>query len=128
MFACDIEQMPEWALLGVIRARRITCGGPDAAILFLNQFCVAQILCTTVAPFAAHALVQALGESLRQAIGDSLRHDRVVVVVLGPESIAQLLQADPAGHRECTDMIGQSGFLGRDKVGERPAWLAAFSV
>ena len=72
--------------------------------------------------------MQAFGEGFGQAIGDGLRHDGVVVVVLGPEAVAQLLQADPAGHRESADVIGQPGFLGRDEVGERPARLAAFPV
>src|SRR5436190_13207449 len=34
----DVEQTPECALLGMVRAGRISCGGPDAAILFVNQF------------------------------------------------------------------------------------------
>ena len=105
-----IEQTPERALLRVIRARRITCGRPDAAIFLLNKIRVAQAFRTTVTPFIAHAFVQALGESLSQAIGEGLRHDRVVVVVLGPVPVAQFLQADPAGYRECADMIAQTQF------------------
>ena len=65
---------------------------------------------------------------LRQPIRNRFGHDGVVVVVLGPEAVTQFLQADPAGYRESTDMVGQSGFLGRDEVGERSAWLAAFPV
>ena len=72
--------------------------------------------------------MQAFGEGFGQAIGDGLRHDRVVVVVLGAEAIAQLLQADAAGDREGADVVGQSGFLRRDEVGERAAGLAAFPV
>ena len=72
--------------------------------------------------------MQALGESFGQAIGDGLCHDRVVVVVLGPEPVAQLLQSDPARYRECTDMIGQPRFLGRNEVGKRSARLAALFI
>ncbi len=77
-----------------------------------------QIFLATVAPFVAYPLVQAFGECFSQAIGDCLRHDRVVVVVLGTEHVAQLLQADAAGHREGTYVIGQPGFFRRNEVGE----------
>ena len=82
---------------------------------------VAQTFSATVTPFVSHSLVQAFGEGFGQAIGDGLRHDRVVVVVLGPESVAQFLQTDSAGYCESADVIGQSGFFRRDEVGERPA-------
>jgi hypothetical protein len=44
-----------------------------------------QVFPTTVTPFLPHLLVQSFGERLSQAIADGLRHDRVAVVVLGPE-------------------------------------------
>ena len=70
--------------------------------------------------------MQAFGESFREAVGESLCHDRVIVVVLGPEPVAQLLQSDSAGHRERADMIGQARFLGaiksaRDRQGSLPS-------
>ena len=123
-----IEQTPERALLGVIRARRVTCGRSDATILLLNKVRVAQALRTTITPFIAHAFVQAFGESLSQAIGEGLRHDRVVVVVLGLEPVAQLLQADAAGYRERTDMIVQTHFVRCDEVGERSARFGALLI
>ena len=106
-----IEQTPECALLRVVRASRIACGRPDPAIFLLDEIRVAQTFITAVTPFASHPLVQAFGESFRQAIGEGLGHDRVVVVVLGPEPVAQFLQTDPAGYCERTDVIGQAGFL-----------------
>src|SRR5712691_4050506 len=75
-----IEQSPKGALFRVIRARRVTRSRPDPPVLLCDEIRVAQALCTTVAPFIPHPLVQALGESFCQAIGDGLRHDRVVVV------------------------------------------------
>jgi hypothetical protein len=51
----------------------------------LDEICVAQAFFTTVTPFIPHSLVQAFGESFSQSICDGLRHDRVVVVVFGPE-------------------------------------------
>src|SRR4249920_3796811 len=98
--------MPEGALLGMIGARRVTCGRPDAAIFLLNKILVAQVFCRTIAPFLAYAFVQTLGESLSQAISDSLGHDGVVVVVFGLVRFAQLLQADPAGDCERANMVG----------------------
>src|SRR5215469_8418366 len=97
--------MPEWALLGVIWACGITCRRPDAAIFFLNQIGMAQVLCTTIAPFLTYAFMEALGKSLGQTISQRFRHDRVEVVVLCPVRLAQFLQANPAGYRERANMI-----------------------
>src|ERR1700727_1979663 len=113
-----IEQAPECALLRVIGARRVARGRSDPTILLLDEIGNAQIFLTTVTPFFPHPLVQALGEGFCQAISDGLRHDRVVVVILRPEPVAQLLQADPTGYRERTDMIGKSLFPRGDKAGD----------
>src|SRR5277367_5311981 len=94
----------------------------------MDQILFAEALCTTITPLLPHLFVKAFGESFRQPVSDGFRHDRVVVVVLGPELVAQLLQADSAGYGECTDMIGQSGFLRRDEVSERSARLTPFFV
>ena len=110
------------------RARRVTSGWPDASILFLNEIGIAQPFFTTVPPFTPHTLVQAFRESFGQTIGDGLSHDCVVVVVLGPEAVAQFLQADPAGYRERADMIGQPRFFRSDEVCERSAGLTAFLI
>ncbi len=123
-----IEQLPERALLGVIGARWVTRGRPDAAILLLNELRVAQAFFAAVAPLLADALVQAFGKGFRQAVGDGLGHDGVVVVVLGAEAVAQLLKADAAGDREGADVVGQPGLFGRDEVDQRAARLAAFPV
>ena len=72
--------------------------------------------------------MQAFGEGFGEAVGERFGHDRVVVVVVGSELVAQLLQADAAGYCERADVIGQPGFLWRDEVGERPARLAPFPV
>src|SRR6185369_8679170 len=96
---------PERALLGVVRASRVARCRPDPPIFLLDKIRVAQIFATTVTPFTPHSLVQAFGESFSQAIGQSLRHNRIVVVVLGPEPVAQFLQADPAGYCERADVI-----------------------
>ncbi len=128
VFASHVEQAPERPFFGVIRTRRIARRRPDAAILLVDQLLVAQVFVAAVTPFAAHPLVQAFGERLGQAIRERFGHDGVVVVVLGPEAVAQLLQADAARHGEGADVIGQSGILRRDEIGEGPARLAAFSI
>src|SRR5215469_10722962 len=79
----NVQQMPERPLLGVIRARRITWSRPYAAIFFLNEIVVAQFFRAAVTPFFARISVQALIESISEAITESLRHDGVVIVVLG---------------------------------------------
>src|SRR5580658_3880840 len=123
-----IEQTPKLTLFRVIRARRITRSWPDAAIFLLNKISGAQALRATITPFIPHAFVQAFGESLSQAVGDGLRHDRVVVIVLGPVRLAQFFQADPAGYRECADVSAQTRFLRSDEVGERSARLVALLI
>src|SRR6266498_3682138 len=124
----DAEQAPQCALLGVVGAGRVSCGGPNAAIFFVNKVFDAQVLGRAVAPFIADAFVQAFGKSLSQAIRKSLSHDRVVVIVLGSIAIAEFLQSDAAGHCECADVIAQPGHLWRNEVGKRPAGFASFSV
>ena len=128
VFASTSSRRQSGALFGVIGARGIAGRRADAAILLVDQVRVAQVFAAAVAPFVAHALVQAFGEGLGQAVGERLGHDGVVVVVLGAESVAELLQADAGGHREGADVIGQAGLLRRDEIGQRAAGLAAFAV
>src|SRR5271170_6022255 len=124
----DIEQTPERSLLRVIRASRVARGRPDTAILLLNKIRRTETFLKPVTPFITHSLVQAFREGFGQTICDSLRHDRVVIVVLGSEAVAKLLQADTAGYRERADVIGQCRFLRRNEVRERSARFAALSV
>ena len=112
----------------MIRTRRVTGCRPDAPVLLGDKVHVAQALRTTITPLTSHLLVETFCESLSQPIGEGFRHDCVVVVVLGPEPVAQILQADPARNREGSDMVRQAGFLWRNEVGERAARLATFPV
>src|SRR5579859_2479319 len=72
--------------------------------------------------------MQAFGKSFGQTVCDGLGHDRVVVVVFGPEAVAQLLEADAAGNRESSDIVGKPGLPGGDKVAERPAGFVTFPI
>ena len=128
VFASTSSRLPERALLGVVGAGGVAGGGADAAILLLDELGGAEVFVAAVAPLVADALVQALGEGFGEAVGEGLGHDGVVVVVLGAEAVAELLQADAGGDGEGADVIGQAGLLGRDEVGERAAGLAAFAV
>ena len=111
VFFCTSSRLPERTLLGVIWTCRVARGRPDAAILFFDEIGVAQAFLAAVAPFLAYALVQAFGEGFGQAVGNGFRHDRVVVVVLGAEAVAEFLEADAAGHGEGSDVVLQAGFL-----------------
>src|SRR5258708_14274266 len=112
----------------MVGGRGVNGRGPDPPILLLDEVRVAQAFCTTVTPFASNPLVKTFRESFVQPICDGFRHDRVVVVVFSLESVAQFLQADPAGYRERTDMIKQPRLSGRDEVRERSARLIAFLI
>src|ERR1051326_1830727 len=76
-----VEQLEELLLLGMFRARRIPEGGPDAAILLLDEIFPAELLAPPVSPLASRPLVQALRERFGEPVGESLHHDRAVVVV-----------------------------------------------
>ena len=108
--------MPERPFLRVVWACGVTGSRADATIFFLNKLRRRQMFLATVAPLIPHLLVQAFSESFRQSISYSFGHDRVVVIMLGAESVAQLFQANSAGYRECTDVIRQRRFFGRDEV------------
>ena len=80
----DVEQLPERLLLGVLGARGIARGGPDAVVLLLDQAHVVEVLVGRVAPqLLADPLVQPLGERLGEPVGQRLQQDRVVVVEVG---------------------------------------------
>jgi hypothetical protein len=95
---------------------------------FPDQSSLLSFSVAAIAPLVARLLVQAFGEGLREPVGESLGHDRVVVVVLRAEAVAELFQANAAGDRKGADAVGQPGLLRRDEVGERPARLAALAV
>src|SRR4030095_2101667 len=107
---------------------RVTGGRPDPPILLLDELLVGEAFRTTVTPFIPNLLVQAFGESFSEPIGDCLRHDGVVVIVLGLEPVAQFFKAEPAGYRKTTDVIAQPRFPGSNEVSKRTARLASFSV
>ena len=112
----------------MIGAGRVAGGRANTAILLVDKVVNAQRFRAAVAPFVADALMETFGKGFGEAIGEGLGHDGVVVVVRGTEAIAKLFEADAAGYGECADVIGQAGFLGRDKVRERAARLASLPV
>src|SRR6185437_7371414 len=124
----NIKQRPDSSLLGVIGAGRVARRRADAAILLVDQFVVGEVLVAAKAPLHAHALVQAFGERFGEAVGYSLRHDRVVVVVRGAETLAQYVEPDPRGDREGADVVWQTRLPGCDEVDERAAGLIALAV
>ena len=65
--------------------------------------------------------MQTFGERLGEPVGQRFGHDRVVVVVLGPEALTDLVQADARRDGEGADMVAQARLGGRDEVGQRTA-------
>src|SRR5204863_10203129 len=71
-----VEDLPERAFLGVVGARGITGRGTDAAVLFLGEVFLSQVLGLAKTPFLAGALVEILGECLGEPVRERFRHDR----------------------------------------------------
>src|SRR5262245_40064185 len=71
-----MEQLPQFRLLGVIRARRITWRGTNAAILLADELLIRQRLARRIAPkLATHAFVEVLGTGFGKTIRERLQHD-----------------------------------------------------
>ena len=90
----------------MVGAGGIACGGADAPVAFAEQVLGGEAFVQAVAPFAADALVQALGEGLRQAVRQGLGHDGVVVVMVVLESLAERFGAEPGAHSKGAQVIG----------------------
>ena len=56
----------------MVGAGRVAGGGADAAVPLVDQVVLGQALVPAVAPVAAGALVQQLGEGLGQPVGQAL--------------------------------------------------------
>src|SRR5207247_4051828 len=103
----------------MIRAGRIAGRRTDPAISLADQVFAAERPPFAVPPLLARLLVQQLGEGLRQPVGQGLRHDRVVVVVLLLEALADRLNANSARDRERADVILEARGLRRDEISQR---------
>ena len=90
----------------MIRLRRITGRGADAAIFFLDQFATRGGFVGRVAPeFLAYALVHALRKSFGETIRQCLDHDRRIIVVRVLEAIGDHVLADAGGDDEGADVV-----------------------
>src|SRR5215469_10033923 len=103
-----VEQTPDCTFFGMIGTCWISRSRPDSPVLLLNQIVIAESFTTAVTPFFPHSLVQAFGKGFCQTVGDGLSHNRVIVIVLGPELIAKFLEADSAGYGKGANMVGKT--------------------
>ena len=79
---------------------------------------------TMTQKLATNALVHAFGESLGHAVGERLGENGAVVVVLLLVARGQLLRAEPGGHGESPDPVGETGLARRHEVGQGLGRLA----
>ena len=119
-----VEQREQRALAGVVGAGGIAERGADAAVALGDQVFVRELLVGAVAPLAARARVQVLGERLGEPVGERLHHDRVVVVEVLLERAREVVGLDARGDRKRTDVVGDAGFERRDEIGEAEVRLA----
>ena len=131
VFASHVEQAPDRALLGVVRAGGVAGGGTDAAILFLDELGRAEIFVAAVAPLVADALVQAFGEGFGEAVGEGLGHDGVVVVVVGRKRSQSSLRPMPLVTAKAPMWSGRPVSLGAmksasERQGSLPSRLACW--
>ncbi len=113
----DIQQLPQGALLGVLRASRITRRRTDAPIVLANKLLVAEGFVGGIAPVhLTHLLVQVLGKRLGQTVAHRLNEDGVVVVVIRLVGPGDSLLTDAAGHREGADPVRLATLFRRNIV------------
>ena len=96
--------MEQRSLIGMIRTRRITGGGPDAAILFANQICIRQLFVAPKSPRDTSLFMQIFGERFSQSVCQRFDHNRAVVVVLTLELFGELISA-VNGDRESAKIV-----------------------
>src|SRR5438067_1650655 len=96
----------------MIRTGGISGSRPDSAIPFTDQLVDVQILVLPISPFVTYPLVQTLRKRFRQPVGERLRHDRVVIVVIGAESGGQLIHAVTRRDYKRSEVIREARFLG----------------
>src|SRR5262249_26438744 len=99
-----VEEAEELRLLAVVWTGRIAERRTDAAEALVQQVGLYELLARRV-PLAPRALVQPLRKRLRQAIRQGLRHDAVVIVVIGGKARDQLVGAEPGGYREGAHVV-----------------------
>ncbi len=73
--------------------------------LFANKVFVGKVLVAPVTPFPASPQVEILGEGLRQPIRQRLGHDRVVVVVVALEFLAEFRSPKTRANGESAQVI-----------------------
>ena len=112
-----VKEGEEGLFLGVVRLGRVTRCGTDAAILFADEFVVAEVAGLFDAALEAGLLVQPLGEGLGEAIREGFDDDagiRVVHRIVG----FGILITTVDGDGESADVVGAAAILRRDEIGE----------
>ena len=62
--------------------------------------------------------MQVFGKGFRQAIGQGFGHDRIVVVMIALEALAEILDSKACAHRKCAQEILQSWIDRSDEIGK----------
>src|SRR5438874_13277430 len=99
----------------MVRTRRITRGGPDAAIFLANEILIREMLVLSVAPFVTSALVEVFGEGFGDPVCQRFDHDRIVIVMILLELLAKLLHAETRAHGKAPNVIPEGCLLRRDE-------------
>src|ERR1700691_2917815 len=104
----------------MVGLRRIARRWADAAIGLGDALVVSESLIGRIGPeLAAHALMHALGESLRDTISQSLDENRSVVVIRLGKALRENFLARARGHDESPDIIRLAARCRGDEIGER---------
>ncbi len=115
----NVQQLPDGALLGVLRAGGIAWRRTYPLIVFADQLFVAEVFVRRIAPVNfTHAFVQVLRKGLCQSIGNRLHHDLVVVVMLGVIGFGQRILLQPAGDGKRADVVLFAAQLRRNEIGQ----------
>ena len=118
------EEIEEKGFLGVVRLGRVSRSGPDALVVFVDEFLGAELIGALKAPPNASAVVEELRKGFHATIGERLYHDRLVgIVLLFLNLLRPLVRAMNPDHK-ATDKVCLA-FCRCYKVAQRVVGFAA---
>ena len=100
-----LQQVEQDPFFGVVRARGIARSRTDSTIALSDEILRRQAFFFAVPPCLADFPMQPFGKRFGKPVGQRFCHDRVVIIMVFFESLAQGLDPDSRGHRKPAQVI-----------------------